>query len=50
VTQDTATLQPPWNWPVMFPDPSMGCPHQFHWDDADALYRCLYCGETREQP
>jgi hypothetical protein len=43
------TAQPD-GWPEMFPDPQPDCNHQFHWDGADGVYRCMYCNDTREEP
>lgn len=37
-------------WPEMFADPQLDCAHQYHWDDAEGLYRCMYCDDTREEP
>lgn len=40
----------PEGWPDMFPDPDLDCNHQFHWDDPDEVYQCMYCDLTREEP
>jgi hypothetical protein len=26
------------------------CAHFFHWDDSDAVYRCINCDATRDNP
>ncbi len=29
--------------------PLATCPHAYHWDDADDVYRCMYCDDTRTE-
>ena len=40
----------PVEWPVTFPDPDLDCNHQYHWDDADGQYRCMYCELGKKRP
>jgi hypothetical protein len=47
--QDSGVERPE-GWPGLFTEPTAGCPHAYHWDDADGLYRCIYCDDTVEQP
>lgn len=47
---DESRAEPPEDWPEMFPVAGDRCSHLFHWDDADALYRCVACDSTRAEP
>lgn len=47
--EDAGTTRPE-DWPEMFPDPDLDCNHQYVWDDAAGVYRCMYCDLTREEP
>lgn len=40
----------PAGWPETFADPDAGCCHQYHWDDEDEVYRCVYCDDERDEP
>lgn len=40
----------PQGWPEMLSEPAANCNHQFHWDDAEGLYRCLYDDTTKVVP
>jgi hypothetical protein len=46
----TGDNQLPEGWPTMYNAAGPSCNHAYHWDDSEALYRCVYCGDTEEEP
>lgn len=42
----------PDGWPEMYSAAGRTprCPHQFHWDDVEEKYVCMFCEETENRP